>query len=300
MASKIPAYTFAAMQLKDNKLSTLRTYFEKSMGQAQIEKEEWRPLFRMLCLEGLGFQPRDLMLLDETRLTESEILKAIHIIKELKKQRPIQYILGECDFMGLRFDIDQRALIPRPETEELIQYILEEKPGAITLLDIGTGSGCIAISLAHGLPDAEVHALDLSEEALALAQQNAKKLEVEIAFHQDDLHAPHKEYPLFDMIVCNPPYITEQEKVFMESRVLDHEPDLALFIPDSRPLQSYEGILSFAEGRLKKGGLLFLEINEALGKEIIQLLKNQGYDCNIPRKDIYGKDRFIRAVKGGA
>jgi release factor glutamine methyltransferase len=286
------------MQLKDNKLSTLRTFFEKSMGQANIEKEEWRPLFRMLCLEALGLQSRDLLLLDETRLTESEILKALHIIKELKKQRPIQYILGECDFMGLRFLINESALIPRPETEELIQYILEERAEDIILLDVGTGSGCIAISLAHGIPSAEVHAMDLSEEALILAKANAEKLECNVIFHQDNMHEPSAEYPQFDMIVCNPPYITEKEKVFMESRVLDHEPDLALFIPDDRPLQSYEGLISFSQSRLKKNGLLFLEINEALGKETIELLKSNGYECNTPRKDIYGKDRFIRAVKG--
>jgi len=298
MAPKIPAYTFTAMQVQDNRLSSLKTFFEKAMKQSGIGQEEWRPLFRMICLEGLGLQASQILLPEECRLSESEILSALNIIKELKKQRPIQYILGECDFMGLRFLIDENALIPRPETEELIQYILEEVKGSIKLLDIGTGSGCIAISLAHGLPDAEVHAMNLSEGALSLAKKNATHLESEVHFHLDDMHHPTADYPEFDLIVCNPPYITEQEKVFMEARVLEYEPELALFIPDASPLQSYEGILSFADKHLKKKGLLFLEINEALGKETILLLQKAGYECNIPRKDIYGKERFIRAMKG--
>jgi release factor glutamine methyltransferase len=297
MGTKIPAYTFAHMQLQDNKLSTFKAYFDKGMKTAGIEKGEWRPLFKMLCQEGLGLQAKDILLADSTRLTESEMLKGISIFKQLKAHRPIQYILGECDFMGLRFKIDERALIPRPETEELIDYILEEKKKPIKVMDLGTGSGCIAISLAHGLPESEVHALDLSEGALELARLNSERLEVNIQFYKDDLHLISGSYPTFDMVVSNPPYITEKEKVFMEPRVLDHEPSLALFVPDEQPLASYEGILDFCDAFLEVDGLLFLEINEALGEMTLELIENRGYQCDIPRKDIYGKDRFLRALK---
>lgn len=297
MGTKIPAYTFAPMQLQDNKLSTFKAYFEKGMKTAGIEKMEWRPLFKMVCLEGIGLQAKDILLADSARLTESEMLKGIFIVKQLKAHRPIQYILGECDFMGLRFKIDERALIPRPETEELIDYILEERTKPSMVMDLGTGSGCIAISLAHGLPNSEVHALDLSEEALDLARLNSERLEVTIEFHKDDLHHLTQTYPKFDLVVSNPPYITEKEKVFMEARVLEHEPSLALFVPDERPLASYEGVLDFCDAYLNEEGVLFLEINEALGDMTWKLIDSRGYRCDRARKDIYGKDRFLRAVK---
>lgn len=228
-----------------------------------------------------------------------EILKALAL---LKQQKPIQYILGETEFYGLPFKVNEHVLIPRPETEELVEWILKQsdKLKEITILDIGTGSGCIAISLAKHLPNAKIFALDVSEQALHVAKQNASLNGVEVEFINKDilsistskLNTSFK----FDMIVSNPPYVREQEKLQMKANVIDNEPHLALFVKDDDPLLFYKAISEFAVHNLSKNGLLFFEINEYLGNDMISLLNNNDFKNIELKQDIFKKDRMIKGA----
>ncbi|MBT3385074.1 MAG: peptide chain release factor N(5)-glutamine methyltransferase [Prolixibacteraceae bacterium] len=217
------------------------------------------------------------------------------IIKRLKKFEPIQYILGETEFVGLKITVNPAVLIPRPETEELVDWIIRladlKSPG---ILDIGTGSGCIALAIKSQMQAANISAIDISEEALIVAKQNAiqNKLEVDF-FLADILTWEDKKWGDFDVIVSNPPYVREMEKKKMHTNVLGFEPAKALFVPDSDPLIFYQRISEFAIKYLKKGGWLFFEINENLGKEMIQLIQNLGFKNIQIRKDINGKNRML-------
>ena len=206
----------------------------------------------------------------------------------LKKEQPIQYILGTTEFYGLPFKVNTHVLIPRPETEELVAWVLKHainKQGATNnyrILDIGTGSGCIAISLAKNLPKSKVYALDVSKEALKIAIQNAELNNVAIEFVEAnilDIGTCDLDFKnlKFDIIVSNPPYVREQEKEFMKPNVVNNEPHLALFVKDKNPLQFYKAITEFALGRLKEEGALFFEINEYLGNDMIQILKKNHF-----------------------
>ncbi len=223
-------------------------------------------------------------------------------LSELISQRPIQYILGETEFCGLPFKVSEDVLIPRPETEELVQWIVDAHNNVnSSVLDIGTGSGCIAISIAKQILNSKVYALDVSEEALNLARQNAVLNNAIIEFiHADILNPQFIDSGLkqtkFDIIVSNPPYIRELEKAQMAPNVLDNEPHLALFVEDDTPLLFYEKIMIFAKDKLNKSGVLYFEINENYGQEICNLLKRENFDNVELKKDIYGKDRMIKAT----
>lgn len=220
----------------------------------------------------------------------------------LKKEKPIQYIIGETEFFGLPFKVNENTLIPRPETEELVEWVLKEDTNrTVNILDIGTGSGCIAISLAKNMPNANVYALDISKEALKMAQLNADLNTVEIEFieadiltlyHTELVSLPHK----FDIIVSNPPYILEKEKPLMKPNVLDNEPHLALFVKDDNPLQFYKAITEFAIQNLTKNGQLFFEINEYLGRKMIRLLIDNNFKNIELKQDVFKKDRMIKAI----
>ncbi len=287
------------MQVQDNRLSSMRAYFERMLRATDTPAEEYRPLFRMLVCELLGRPSRDVLLAEEARLSESEILSMLDAIKALRKGRPIQYILGHTEFYGLKILCDERALIPRPETEELVRWIDEIHEESMSILDIGTGSGCIALALASLTQRHKVTGLDISHATVDLAIKNARALSLDIAVIQDDILAPMKEYPSFDLIVSNPPYVRQSEKIKMKDRVLAHEPHLALFVADDDALLFYEAIAQFAQKQLKGGGELFLEINEYLAEETILLLRKNGFDNIEKRLDLYGKDRMIRAVFNG-
>jgi len=235
-------------------------------------------------------------------ISEEGAIKMFAALSELHNQRPIQYIIGETEFFGSVIKVNENVLIPRPETEELVQWIIDEhKKDASHILDIGTGSGCIAISIAKQVLNSKVYALDVSEEALNLAQQNAKLNNTHIEFVQADILNPQfndsgfKE-SRFDIIVSNPPYITLKEKTQMNSNVLDNEPHLALFVDNESPLLFYENIILFAEHCLNKAGSLYFEINEHYGEEICNLLKRGNFDNVEMKKDIYGKDRMVKAT----
>ena len=222
------------------------------------------------------------------------------VLDELKLGKPIQYILGDCEFYGLKFKVNPNVLIPRPETEELVDLIIHQnKNSEISILDIGTGSGCIAIALRKKLPLSSVTAMDISENALALAQENADLNQVEIAFFNDDaLELNSQKYPQYDIIVSNPPYIANAEKKEMSRQVLEYEPHLALFFEDANPLIFYEKISDFASTNLSPQGKLYFEINQSLGLATKKLLENKGFSAEII-KDINGNDRIISAQLRG-
>ena len=254
-------------------------------------------LTRIIATELLGVSQMTYFLKDDVTLTAGQQALLDNAIERLKKQEPIQYILGYCDFCGLRFKVTQATLIPRPETSELVEWIASEANGNESILDIGTGSGCIAVSLAHKLPQSKVTAWDISPDALAVAAENSKANNCAVMFEQVDILAYEPTGEQFDIIVSNPPYIKENEKEAMHSNVLDWEPHTALFVPDSDPLLFYRTIAEKGLQILKPGGRLYFEINRAHGKETMEMLASLGYTNIELRKDFADNDRMIRAVK---
>ena len=227
------------------------------------------------------------------------------IIIRLKAQEPVQYIIGETEFYGRKFKVTPDTLIPRPETEELVQLVVSSWQSAvgsvaqspISVLDLGTGSGCIAISLACELPNAQVYAYDISEKVLKIAKENANRNNVNVIFEQlDILNFPPSSFPPFSIIVSNPPYVMNAEKSEMEQNVLDYEPHLALFVEDSDPLIFYKSIAEFAFKNLIIKGLCIVEINQAFGLETAELFWNQGFRYVEVVKDMFGKDRMVKAT----
>ena len=234
------------------------------------------------------------------------------IIKRIKSQEPIQYIIGETEFYGRKFKITPDTLIPRPETEELVQLVISKQLSVnskrtadkkidysykLKILDIGTGSGCIAISLACELPDAQVFAYDISEEALKIAKENAVKNNANIIFEKVNILEPFTvHHSPFTVIISNPPYVMNSEKIEMERNVLEYEPHLALFVEDNDPLIFYRKIAEFAAKNLIDKGLCIVEINQAFGLETAELFWNQGFSEVEVLKDMFGKDRMVKAV----
>ncbi len=223
-------------------------------------------------------------------------------LKALKANIPIQYILGETDFFGMSFNVNKNVLIPRPETEELVEWIINEaskkSKKELNILDIGTGSGCIAISLARNIPNAKIYALDVSEDALEIAKINAKGNNVNVEFIKANILTCEYETIFadlkFDIIVSNPPYVRNLEKELMQPNVLENEPHLALFVEDDNPLIFYKSIADFSSKNLMKDGSLFFEINEYLGGEMIQLLNNSNFKEIQLKQDFLKKDRMIK------
>ena len=254
-------------------------------------------LTRIITTELLGVSQMAYFLKDNITLTAEQEALLDNAIERLKKQEPIQYILGYSDFCGLRFKVTPATLIPRPETSELVERNASEATGKQSILDIGTGSGCIAVSLAHKLPQSEVTAWDISNEALAVATENSKANGQAVTFEQVDILAYQPTGEQFDIIVSNPPYIKENEKEAMHSNVLDWEPHTALFVPDNDPLLFYRTIAEKGLTLLKPGGSLYFEINRAHGKETMEMLESLGYTNIELRKDFAENDRMIRAVK---
>jgi release factor glutamine methyltransferase len=233
----------------------------------------------------------------ELTVLQQELTSSILI--ELKTGKPLQYILGYTEFYGLRFVVNPAVLIPRPETEELVEWILSsvDTKQKLSILDIGTGSGCIPISIKKNLPNAHISAVDISPEALQTAKINAELNEVVIDFIEADILK--NSQPLLhnlQLIVSNPPYVTPADKTQMHLNVVNFEPHSALFVPQNDPLLFYKAIADFAIRNLTPGGLLFLEINEIYGQETIQLLSSKGFKNIELRKDISGRDRMIKAV----
>ena len=253
-------------------------------------------LTRIIATEMLGVSQMAFFLKDDVTLATEQEALLNNAIERLKKQEPIQYILGYSDFCGLRFKVTPATLIPRPETSELVEWVASEASGNVSILDIGTGSGCIAISLAHKLPESKVTAWDISNDALAVATENSKANGCAVEFEEVDILAYEPTGEQFDIIVSNPPYIKENEKPAMHNNVLDWEPHTALFAPDNDPLLFYRIIAEKGLQMLKPGGRLYFEINRAHGKETMEMLASLGYTGIELRKDFAENDRMIRAI----
>ena len=273
------------------------SYLREQLSKS-YEPQEANALARIIFCDILGQSNVDYYLCKDMDLSGNEEEKVKSILQRLEKYEPIQYIEGKKYFSGREFFVRQGVLIPRPETEELVELAAQAcKPNA-KILDIGTGSGCIAISLAKKLPEAEVHAWDISEAALEVAKQNNEQLSASVHFEQHDIliyQATGEE--AFDLIISNPPYITESEKAEMEANVLAWEPSIALFVPDNDPLLFYRRIGELALRMLTPNGKLFFEINRAYGDATKQLLCNQGYKNIHIQKDLSGNDRFVYAER---
>ena len=260
--------------------------------------QEARAIVEALLEDVFGLRKTDVLLGKFDALSEAEKLHFAECAKRLSTGEPLQYVVGTAPFGELRFEVTPATLIPRPETLELVEWVVadEKVKSALRLLDIGTGSGCIAISLAQLLPQAAVSAWDISSEALAVARRNAERNGVAVDFKQVDvLHVTEAE--TYDCIVSNPPYICEAEKAEMTDSVLLHEPHTALFVPNTDPLRFYRAIAQLALSNLSPGGTLYFEINRAYGAETCNLLRDLGFRDVELRKDFYGNDRMVKGVK---
>jgi len=249
-----------------------------------------------------GYSRTQFLLAREDKLTSEELLNIDRIVARLKKHEPIQYILGETEFFGLPFYSVPGVLIPRPETEELVQWIIQENQlSEPTILDIGTGTGCIAISLRKNIPNSTVFACDISPVCIETAQRNAVLNAAELTVIEYDIlnKNPEFTFPGLDIIVSNPPYVREAEKWLMEKNVLEYEPELALFVADDDPLLFYTRIADFALIHLNNSGALYFEINEAFGKECEEMLQKKGFVAVVLKKDLNGKDRMIGCKMSG-
>lgn len=259
---------------------------------------ELRELIRWIMEEVAGIPPYRLLLLDDV-LTDKQRLQIEVIVDRLAKKEPIQYILGETTFCGLPFHVSCDVLIPRPETEQLVRLIVNDFSSCPSprILDIGTGSGCIAISLASLLPASCVTALDISSSALRVAADNATLNHVSVSWTCVDIFSSEAESCLeqYDCIVSNPPYIMEHEQLEMDASVLDYEPHKALFVPDTDPLLFYRRIVQLAKSHLMADGWLYFEINEQCGDAMLELLDSGGFSQTTIIKDYFGKDRMLKA-----
>lgn len=279
------------------KIKDLRTGFVNSLSDL-YDREEVLSFFYLLSEKILELRRVDIALKLNDSLSVESVAQFRNAQNRLQSQEPIQYILGDTEFYGGVFTVNKHVLIPRPETEELVDWILHDqknKNTSLKILDIGTGSGCIAISLAKNLKKAEVYAIDVSEEALKVAKANAEKNQVTVKFIKLDVLAASDLFQSFDIIVSNPPYVRELEKEEMKPNVLDNEPNLALFVSNGKPLVFYEKITKLAKKRLDRGGALYFEINQYLGNETKLMIENLGFKTVELRKDLYNSDRMICA-----
>jgi release factor glutamine methyltransferase len=302
------------MQIASNKIKDVARYFrdelKSSYGQDELE------ILLAYCFESfLNIKRIEINLRENDTMSESELLKFNFAVKDLKKQKPIQYILGEADFYRLKFKVNEHVLIPRPETEELVDLIIKEYEVSgiriqngelsnfptfnigLNILDIGTGSGCIPIALKKNIPIAIVSAIDISGRALEVARQNAELNEVEVNFILHDILSDDPIGDIeskYDIIVSNPPYVCISEKENMEKNVLDYEPHLALFVDDNDPLLFYKKITDFALSNLKENGKIYFEINQVLAFESKDMLENKGFKNVKLVKDLNDNYRILQ------
>ena len=277
-----------------------RDYFIKELTPL-YDVGEVESFFYLILEAKHQLQRVDLALQPDLVFSDEEIVIWNFILEQLKKEIPIQYILGVTHFYGLEFEVNSAVLIPRPETEELVDWIvlkskIKNQKSKLKILDIGTGSGCIAIALAKNLPNAQVFALDVSEQALATAKTNAELNQVTIQFLHQSILETENLGQQFDVIVSNPPYVRELEKQEIKKNVLDNEPHLALFVEDNDALIFYRKIAQLAQKNLNPQGQLYFEINQYLGQEMLDLLQGMGFKNSVLRQDIYGNDRMIQCT----
>ena len=304
------------------KLLDFKLHFKNSLSEI-YPTTEIDSFFFLLMEEYLGLQRIDTVLKPDFKIDEENLSTLKKALARLQNEEPIQYIIGKTEFYGLPFLVDENTLIPRPETEELVEWVLEEVGSkkleagslelevgslkSLSILDIGTGTGCIPISLAKNLPEAKVSAIDVSVDALKIAKKNAALNNVTVDFFEVDIlkidsltkvlkpvQYENTNYK-FDIIISNPPYVRELEKMEIQNNVLQNEPHLALFVSDENPLIFYDKIADLAKNHLTKKGVLFFEINQYLGKETCSLLQVKGFKNIQLKKDLFGNDRMIKA-----
>ena len=287
------------MQWKTNNLAGLKKQYIKEL-EDYYKKQEAAALINILIKSFFGMSRSDLVMNPGYRLSESEILKLHFAVKQLKDYKPVQYIIKKIDFVNVRLMVNESVLIPRPETEELVSMIIDrEKEEHLRILDVGTGSGCIAIALAKNLKNPKVYAIDVSGPALKTASKNAFINEVMVYFIHFNILEQNEieEMDMLDIIVSNPPYVTESDKALMQENVLRFEPHEALFVQGGDPLLFYKAILYFAGDHLNTNGRIYFEVNEQYGKEVAGLLTRQGFSKVDLFQDINGKNRFVAGVK---
>ncbi len=260
-------------------------------------ESEWMSLAKLLLTEVFGWSVTKLYTDKDSSFSANEWKHLDDILLRLQKREPVQYIIGTESFCGCTFEVNRNVLIPRPETAELVDWIVTEGTGQMRVLDIGTGSGCIAISLAKKLEKSEVVAWDVSVGALQVAERNCRRNGVNVRLEQVDVLRIKPTGERFDVIVSNPPYVTEKEKADMDANVLDWEPGTALFVPDIDPLRFYRPIASLGTTILRPGGKLYLEVNRLYGKQVVELLEGLDYRHVELRKDLAQNDRMIKAEK---
>ena len=290
------------MKTPSNSVRDCRKYYAGELEKL-YGSDEANALIMILLEHYFGIDKVKIALNPELRLSESELLTLHFAVKELLKNKPVQYVTGETEFCGMRFSVNENVLIPRPETEEMVKMITNSvetrRATSIpnSILDIGTGSGCIAISLAKLLKNSLVTAVDVSEKSLEVAEKNAEANSAPVTFIKDDILNPQNPDLLngqFDIIVSNPPYVCESEKSEMRANVLDYEPSTALFVSDHDPLVFYRKILEFAQKTLKPNGEVWFEINEKFGQEMQNLCFEKGFKNVEIIKDFQERDRIVR------
>lgn len=293
------------MFVSSNSVSEIKVYFKKQLSP-MFSDSEIKQISKHAITTRMNLSQADLILADDMRLSESDLLYFRSIVKRLQANEPIQYIFGDTEFYGLTMKCDTRALIPRPETEELVAWILEDfkknySTEVLQVLDMCTGSGCIALALKSQLKNASVLAIDWSQEALDLSKENSQALKLDLDIQKLDALSDFNYWNLtpdsFDIWVSNPPYIPLNEKSLMESNVLDYEPDMALFVADDSALVFYENIGKAARLYLKSGGALYYELNENYADESKQLMEQIGFISVEIKVDLQGKKRMLKAIQ---
>lgn len=285
------------MKISSNELGSVVAYFKNELASF-YDISELESILYILFQYYFGVSKTDIVINKDRKLSESDLLLVIYAVKELKKYKPLAYIIGEWEFFGLSFFVNEHVLIPRPETEELVQLIINDYDNhpPNNILDIGSGSGCIALSLKHHFKNSNVTAWDISDEALKVIDKNAKRLHLEIEINKVDVLSNPEVNVKYDVIVSNPPYITNKEQAQMHSNVLDYEPHLALFVPNENPLLFYEKIADIAVKHLTENGSLYVEINEQFGDEVVLLFNKKGLKKVEISKDINDKNRMVKGI----
>ena len=281
------------------RLQEIKKIFHKELSEI-YPKEEIDSFFYLSIEHYLGLERFILVLQPGLVIEKHEEDHLFEVLQRLKEQEPIQYILGETQFASLRFRVDKSVLIPRPETEDLVRWVQEDQENSktsLSILDIGTGSGCIAIALAKYIPGSNLWAIDVSEEALEIAKHNAEINEVEVEFLPLDITKTSSLGRSFDIIVSNPPYVRFLEKAEMKANVVNFEPHIALYVEDDDPLVFYRHIARFAKDNLASGGLIYLELNQYLAKETIALFEEEKFSEIELRKDLFGNDRLLKVKR---
>jgi release factor glutamine methyltransferase len=289
------------------------TYFLLNKLKATYSESEATQITDWVMEHLTGSKKAERMIYKNSKITKKEETRLQEIAHRLMKNEPVQYVLNEAWFCGMKFYVDENVLIPRPETEELVEWIVSSQlapdsyrdasrqpqrtDDTIKILDIGTGSGCIAISLKRKLKEAEVLACDVSEGALNVARKNSDLLGLDIECVQLDFlnEGERNRLGAFDIIVSNPPYVPERDKGQMQANVLEYEPHLALFVPDNKPLIFYKAIATFGKLHLKKGGMIFTELHEITGRDAEKLFKSEGYNTEL-KKDMQNKERILKSI----